>query len=56
MKSKYIKELKILEVNPTSIVVQIELDTREMVSDFLGYANNITEIIKQLAKNMGKKE
>lgn len=56
MKSKYIKSSEILEVNEDSLVVEIEFDTKKMVADFLCYADNITEIIKDLAERMEKRK
>lgn len=50
--NKYIKSTEILEVSKDSITVKVEFDIKELVVDFIGYANNINEIIIHLAKRM----
>lgn len=54
MKNIYIKSSEILEVKEDSIVVKIEFDIKMMVADFLWYADNVTEIIRDLAERMGE--
>lgn len=49
---RYIKSTEILEVSKDSITVKVEFDIKELVVDFIGYANNIAEIIADLAKRM----
>lgn len=53
MKSKYIRSSEILEVKKDSIVVKIEFDIKEMVADFIGYADHMTCMIQSLATRLG---